>query len=162
MNWARILAYVTDTVDQELLAQIEYLAAENRILRTAVSRPGRRSRGALAVAARAQGTTTASGERFRVRRTSQTAARLPFARGGRGPFPAADRPFSHSRSVPLRSTHPGAPSRSGPRANADAGGRVRIRSGCPSTRAKADHCPAAAYRPSPDQRAEYRPPDTSR
>jgi len=33
MNWARILAYVTGTVDQELLARIEYLAAENRILK---------------------------------------------------------------------------------------------------------------------------------
>jgi hypothetical protein len=27
MDWARILAYVTGTVDQELLARIEYLAA---------------------------------------------------------------------------------------------------------------------------------------
>src|SRR2546422_5232080 len=33
MNWARVLAYVTGTVDQELLARIEYLAAENRILK---------------------------------------------------------------------------------------------------------------------------------
>ena len=33
MDWARILAYVTGTVDQELLARIEYLAAENRILK---------------------------------------------------------------------------------------------------------------------------------
>ena len=32
MEWARILAYVTGTVDQELLAWNEYLAAENRIL----------------------------------------------------------------------------------------------------------------------------------
>src|SRR5205807_623699 len=32
MDWARILAFVTGTVDQELLARIEYLAAENRIL----------------------------------------------------------------------------------------------------------------------------------
>jgi len=32
MEWARILAYVTGTVDQELLARIEYLAAENRII----------------------------------------------------------------------------------------------------------------------------------
>jgi len=32
MDWARILAYVTGTVDQELLARNEYLAAENRIL----------------------------------------------------------------------------------------------------------------------------------
>jgi putative transposase len=33
MNWARILAYVTGTVDQELLLRNEYLAAENRILK---------------------------------------------------------------------------------------------------------------------------------
>ena len=33
MDWARILAYVTGTVDQELLARSEYLAAENRILK---------------------------------------------------------------------------------------------------------------------------------
>jgi putative transposase len=29
MDWARILAYVTGMVDQELLARNEYLAAEN-------------------------------------------------------------------------------------------------------------------------------------
>ena len=33
MYWARILAFVTGTVDQELLARNEYLAAENRILK---------------------------------------------------------------------------------------------------------------------------------
>jgi hypothetical protein len=33
MNWARILAFVTGMVDQELLSRIEYLAAENRILK---------------------------------------------------------------------------------------------------------------------------------
>jgi putative transposase len=33
MDWARILAYVTGTVDQELLARNEYLAAENRMLK---------------------------------------------------------------------------------------------------------------------------------
>ncbi len=33
MDWARILAYVTGLVDQELLARSEYLAAENRILK---------------------------------------------------------------------------------------------------------------------------------
>jgi hypothetical protein len=32
MDWARILAYVTRTGDQELLARSEYLATENRIL----------------------------------------------------------------------------------------------------------------------------------
>ena len=34
MDWARILAYVTGTLDQELLARNEYLAAENRILKS--------------------------------------------------------------------------------------------------------------------------------
>ena len=29
MDWARMLAYVTGTVDQELLSRNEYLAAEN-------------------------------------------------------------------------------------------------------------------------------------
>src|SRR5258705_4904984 len=33
MDWARVLAYMTGTVDQELLARNEYLAAENRILK---------------------------------------------------------------------------------------------------------------------------------
>ena len=33
MNWARVLAYVTGTVDQELLARNEYLAAENLIMK---------------------------------------------------------------------------------------------------------------------------------
>jgi hypothetical protein len=32
MIWARMLAYITGTVDQELLLRNEYLAAENRIL----------------------------------------------------------------------------------------------------------------------------------
>jgi len=31
--WARILAYVTGTVDQELLVRNEYLAVENRIFK---------------------------------------------------------------------------------------------------------------------------------
>src|SRR5215472_12010875 len=33
-KWARLLAYVTGLVNQELLLQNEYLAAENRILKT--------------------------------------------------------------------------------------------------------------------------------
>jgi len=33
MDWARILAYITGTVDQELLLGNEYLASENRILK---------------------------------------------------------------------------------------------------------------------------------
>src|ERR1700687_384788 len=53
MDWARILAFVTGTVDQELLARNEYLAAENRILkaqlkgRLKLSDAGRAARGEI-------------------------------------------------------------------------------------------------------------------
>jgi hypothetical protein len=46
MDWTRILAYVTGTVDQELLARNEYLAAENHILKSqlnAIEALGRRA-----------------------------------------------------------------------------------------------------------------------
>ena len=36
MTWARMLAYITGTVDQELLLRNEYLAAENRILKAQI------------------------------------------------------------------------------------------------------------------------------
>ena len=36
MDWVRILAYITGTVDQELLLRNEYLATENRILRAQI------------------------------------------------------------------------------------------------------------------------------
>ena len=36
MVWARMLAYITGTVDQELLVRNEYLAAENRILKAQI------------------------------------------------------------------------------------------------------------------------------
>ena len=36
-KWARLLAYITGLVNQRLLLQCEYLAAENRILRSHVS-----------------------------------------------------------------------------------------------------------------------------
>ena len=36
-SWARILAYVTGLINQELLLRNEYLAAENRILRAHLS-----------------------------------------------------------------------------------------------------------------------------
>ena len=37
MIWVRMLAYMTGTVDQELLLRNEYLAAENRILRAHIA-----------------------------------------------------------------------------------------------------------------------------
>jgi len=36
MDWARMLAYITGTVDQELLLRHEYLVAENRILKAQI------------------------------------------------------------------------------------------------------------------------------
>jgi len=36
MDWARILAYITGTVDEELLLRKEYLTIENRILRAQI------------------------------------------------------------------------------------------------------------------------------
>ena len=39
MDWKHLLAYITGTVDQELLLRNEYLVTENRILRH--QRPGR-------------------------------------------------------------------------------------------------------------------------
>ena len=39
MDWRRILSYITGTVDEELRLRNEYLAAENRILRSKI--PGR-------------------------------------------------------------------------------------------------------------------------
>jgi hypothetical protein len=39
MDWVCILAYITGTVDQELLLRNEYLAAENRILKAQLRTP---------------------------------------------------------------------------------------------------------------------------
>ena len=39
MDWARMLAYITGTVDQELLLRNEYLVAENRILKAQLKTP---------------------------------------------------------------------------------------------------------------------------
>jgi len=39
MDWVRILAFITGTVDQELLLRNEYLAAENRILKAQLKTP---------------------------------------------------------------------------------------------------------------------------
>ena len=39
MDWVRLLAYITGTVDQELLLRNEYLVAENRILKAQLKTP---------------------------------------------------------------------------------------------------------------------------
>ena len=39
MDWASVLAYITGTVDQELLLRNEYLVAENRILKAQLKTP---------------------------------------------------------------------------------------------------------------------------
>jgi len=46
MEWARILACITGTVDQELLLGNEFLAAENQILRPCGQKTGRHPRSA--------------------------------------------------------------------------------------------------------------------
>jgi hypothetical protein len=50
-KWARLLAYVTGLVNQELLLQNEYLAAENRILKARLQRGWRLSDGERATLA---------------------------------------------------------------------------------------------------------------
>src|ERR1700682_2751944 len=45
MEWARILAYITGNVDQELLLRNEYLVAENQILKAQLKRRLRLSDG---------------------------------------------------------------------------------------------------------------------
>ena len=37
MEWKTVLAYITGTVDQELLLRNEYLVADNRILRNQIT-----------------------------------------------------------------------------------------------------------------------------
>ncbi len=39
MDWVRILAYITGTMNQELLLRNEYLVAENRILKAQLKTP---------------------------------------------------------------------------------------------------------------------------
>ena len=39
MDWARMLAYITGTVGQELLLPNEYLIAQNRILKAQLKTP---------------------------------------------------------------------------------------------------------------------------
>ncbi len=38
MEWKTLLAYITGSVDQELLLRNEYLVAENRVLRKQIPR----------------------------------------------------------------------------------------------------------------------------
>jgi hypothetical protein len=45
MSWTTLLAYITGTVDQELLVRNEYLVTENRILRNQIQRRLRLSDG---------------------------------------------------------------------------------------------------------------------
>ena len=60
-SWARLLTYITGLVNQELLLQNEYLAAENRILRAQLparlrlSDPERTTLAEIGKATRAQG-----------------------------------------------------------------------------------------------------------
>src|SRR6266478_3244065 len=81
MEWARTLAYITGTVEQELLLRNEYLVAENRILKAQLKerlrlsdaeraklgeighRLGRKALGEVATAAHGPGVLVDEGER---------------------------------------------------------------------------------------------------
>jgi len=64
MEWTRILAYITGSVDRELLLRNEYLAAENRILRAKLNRRLRFfSRSAFSPMCRSPGETVKAMER---------------------------------------------------------------------------------------------------
>ena len=77
MDWARILAYITGTVDQELLLRNEYLATENRILKAQL-----KGRLLLTEAERATLADTAIGSGARRwRKSPQPPNRRPFWAG---------------------------------------------------------------------------------
>jgi putative transposase len=88
MDWPRLLAHITGTVDHELLLRNEYLVAENRILKAQIKgrlllsdaeritpaeighRPGRESLEEVAVSAKPD--TISEGERASVSIEGQT------------------------------------------------------------------------------------------
>ena len=51
-NWLQLLAYVTGSINQDLLLRNEYLAAENHILKSQIKEPLRPSDGERATLAR--------------------------------------------------------------------------------------------------------------
>ncbi len=96
MDWRRVLAYITGSVDEELLLRNEYLAAENRILidqlkgrlrltdpqRITLAEIGYRlGRKALADVANSAKSEVAPGCSHRVSRTAQRTPALLSPRG---------------------------------------------------------------------------------
>jgi hypothetical protein len=79
MDWARILAYVTGTVNQELLTRIEYLAAAERVTLAEIGhRLGRKALAKVATVARPD--TILAGYRKLVARKFERGRRSTFDR----------------------------------------------------------------------------------
>ena len=90
---ARLLAYVTGLVNQQLLLQNEYLAAENRILRSHLSTR-------LRLSDPERSTLAEMGKRLGRRGLAQVAG---VARRDPGLVPAADRPQVRRIQAPILS-----------------------------------------------------------
>jgi putative transposase len=78
MDWPRLLAYITGTVDQELLLRNEYLVAENRILKTQI-------KGRLLLSDSERVTLAGIVKLRRSEQTEQMKTNLPSYRGYRFP-----------------------------------------------------------------------------
>src|ERR1035437_8529430 len=94
-KWARLLAYVTGLVNQQLLRQNEYLAAENRILRLHL--PAH-----LRLSDPERSTLAEIGRRLWPEGAGEGGQRRP-ARHDPGVVPAADRPQVRRIQAPILS-----------------------------------------------------------
>ena len=90
MDWTRILAYITGSVDPELLLRNEYLAAENRILRAQLN-------GRLRLSDAERATLGEIG--FRLGRKALRARRVRGPTADRQTSRRADHPHGRGKSV---------------------------------------------------------------
>ena len=100
MDWMRMLAYITGTVDQELLLRNEYLATENRILRAQL-------RGRLLLSDAERATLAEIGHRLG-RKALDEIANTARARHHTGLVPKTNRPkvrWIKSTPLPWPATH---------------------------------------------------------
>src|SRR5205807_7606210 len=104
MIWARMLAYITGTVDQELLLRNEYLAAENRILRAQI-------KGRLLLSDAEEATLAEIAHRLKRKALDELAAvakpdTLLACTESSSPTGSTDRSFANPRVVPALTRKP--------------------------------------------------------
>ena len=104
MIWARVLAYITGTVDQELLLRNEYLAAENRILRAQIK--GRLLLSDAAKATLAEIATGSDGKPWENWRLWRGRMRCWPGTESSSPTSSTDRSFANSGVVPKLTRKP--------------------------------------------------------